>query len=123
MDWPQARFSLLPCAYGCAVAVPAELDDRDLELLGCSGRLSTAWFSRTAEDSPEFRQYQAFKTLAMYLAGLLQCTQEPWLFGPRRKVTPSEAERIRALLAITAGTLKRDWLDTAERELSLRRSD
>lgn len=35
----------------------------------------------------------------------------------------SEAERMRALLAITAGTLKRDWLDTAERELSLRRSD
>lgn len=111
------------------------LNDRDLELLGCFREAlhclreriredkPLAWFSRTAENSPEFRQYQAFKTLAMYLAGLLQYTQEPWVFGPRRKGIPSEAERIKALLAITAGTLKRDWLVTAERELSLRRSD
>ena len=107
------------------------LDDQDIELLGCFREAYQSlrerirdneplrWYSRSPEQGIAFRQYRAFKYLAMYIADKLQNTQTRWLLGRRRRDIPSEEDRVRALLAVTVGTRRADWLTTAEHTLNL----
>lgn len=106
------------------------LSDKDLELLGCFREAYQSlrerirvdqpleWYSRVSEQSIEFRQYRAFKFLAMYAAGRLQSTPTRWPLGRRGRDVPRESDRVTALLAITLGTRRDDWLIIAEQELN-----
>ncbi|MET8012887.1 hypothetical protein ABZU86_13410 [Streptomyces sp. NPDC005271] len=118
---------------GILVKVVSErrLTDRDIQLLGSFREAyqclreriregeELRWFSRCQPEMLEFRQYRAFKSLSMYVAALLQERGTSWLVGHRRRDAPSEPERITALLGVTVGTRRGDWVEVAERELRL----
>lgn len=113
------------------LASEQRLDARQVLLLSCFREAYKAlreairtdqglrWASRTSQDTVEFREYRAFKSLAVYVAGLLQHSQARWVVGRRPRDVPSEQESRTAHLNITGAARVRDWLEVAERELNL----
>jgi hypothetical protein len=103
------------------LTVERRLSAREIVLLGCFREASQClrerirvdqqldWSTRVSTDAREYRQYQAFKCLAAFLAEMLQRNRTRWVVGQRSTDSPSEVERRQALLAVTVGERRLRW--------------
>jgi hypothetical protein len=77
------------------------------------------WYSRSQPESESYRRYVAFKSLAEYFAHMLndEGSQGRLLIGRYSPAIVDEEQSRHALLSVTVGNRRYDWLDQTERLL------